>query len=362
MKAGIVTFHFVNNFGGVLQSYALWRTVEMKLNCATVVIDYRNWFISLTDTIRLFPITTDLEEMKAGWRTMGLRLARMWRFQKFIRSRCRLTKRYRTGFSVCLHPPQCDAFICGSDQIWNPYITFGLAGTYFLNFVSKDTRKFSYAASFGIDHMCFFQAAKLRRYLKGFTDISVREKQGKQIVKSSAGREAVQMIDPVFLLEDSEWEEIAKKPLSIEGSYILLYVMQQSEAVYRSAEKLKEKWNMPVIEISRYGRQPDFVDVCLIDVGPEEFVWLFQNAECICTNSYHGLAFSIIFEKNLCLIPCKRFRLRITGLLELLHIEMLRESEGALLSYDKKRVKAILAYERQKAMRYLEKNLGEDDV
>lgn len=362
MKAGIVTFHFVNNFGGALQSYALWRTVETKLHCTSVVVDYRNWFIRVTDSIRLFPVTTDLMEIKAGWKTMGQRFARLRRFQKFVRSRCRLTKKYRTGFSICLHPPQCDAFICGSDQIWNPYITFGLAGTYLLNFVSKDTRKFSYAASFGTDSIHRFQAEKLRRYLKDFTDISVREKQGQRIVEISAGRKAVQMIDPVFLLEDHEWETIAKKPLSIEGSYILLYIMQESKAAYQAAEKLKEKWNMPVIEISRYGLKPDFVDICLIDVGPEEFVWLFQNAGCVCTNSYHGLAFSLIFEKNLYLILCKRFRSRITELLELFQISIPREAEGGLLSYDKERVKNILAYERQKAMCYLEKNLGEDDA
>ena len=105
-----------------------------------------------------------------------------------------------------------------------------------------------------------------------------------------------------------------------------------------------------LVEISRYGYKPDFVDVSLIDLGPGEFIGLFQNADYICTNSYHGLVFSLIFEKEICLVPCKRFYARINNLLKLLHIEISDVLNGEAISacYNKELVRNTITLEREK--------------
>ena len=362
MKVGTITFHFVNNFGGALQAYALQKTIADECNASVEVIDYRNWFIRFTDTVRLFPVTTNLKELKSGLKTMRQRLGRVRRMKKFIRSNCRLSRRYNTGTALRRHVPNCDKFVCGSDQIWNPFLTCGLTGAYFLDFVKDGDKKISYAPSFGSNKLFSIQAKKIKRYLNDFGAVSVREHDGAVLVKMLTGRNSEQLIDPAFLLKREEWNEISIKP-RIKGRYILLYIMQRDDNVYSYAKKIKEKLGIQLVEISRYGYKPDFVDVSLINIGPGEFIGLFQNADYVCTNSYHGLIFSLIFEKEFCQIPCKKFYLRINNLLKLLHIntsEVLNEGESLSACYNKQAVRETIAAEREKAVRYLKENILEE--
>ena len=359
MRVGIITFHFVNNFGGALQAYALQSAVRNVCKVEVEIIDYKNWFIRFTDTVRLFPITTKISEFKSGMVTMGKRFQRIKKFRAFINHNTQLTRGYASGWELKMHSPGCDKYICGSDQIWNPYLTFGAASAYFLDFVERREDKIAYAPSFGTSHPGKYFQNKIGKYLSSFDTLSVRERDGAAFIKEVTGKEAVQLIDPTFLLSKEEWEEVASKPV-VKGKYMLLYIMQQDEQMYEYARKIKEQKGLKLIEISRYGYKPDFVDKVLVDVGPAEFISLFKNAEYICTNSYHGFVFSLIFEKNFCLIPCKRFRSRIRNLAELLNIKL---EEGDIektpkdTGYNTEKVKSVIAVEREKAIKYLQDNI-----
>lgn len=362
MKVGTITFHFVNNFGGALQAYALWKVIGDKCNAQVTIINYKNWFIRFTDTVRLFPITANPKEIKSGLLSMGERFGRMRKMKSFISTHCRLTKCYGNHMALRRHVPDCDKFVCGSDQIWNPILTFGLAKPYFLRFVKESSRKISYAPSFGSNRLLSAYTQKIKQYLSDFGALSVRERDGVELIKNVTGREAEQLIDPTFLLEKKEWDEVSVKP-NIEGKYILLYIMQHDDGVYAYAKKIKDKLGIQLVEISRYGNRPDFVDVSLIDVGPGEFIGLFQNADYVCTNSYHGLVFSLIFEKEFCLIPCKKFYSRIKNLLDLLHIdisEVLNGEESLSACYDMEAAGKTIAAERKKAIAYLQKYICEE--
>lgn len=202
---------------------------------------------------------------------------------------------------------------------------------------------------------------RISKYINGIAYLSVREKTGQELIKNLTNRDAVRLIDPTFLLEKESWEEIGKNPLSSKEPYILLYIMQRDVEVYEYARKIKEQMGVRLIEISRYGYQPGFVDDILIDVGPAEFLGLFRDAVYICTNSYHGLAYSIIFEKEFCLIPCKRFRARINNMLDLLHINVVTDGdewENLTASYDKEYVRNVIKDERDKAIKYLVESIG----
>lgn len=359
MKVGIVTFHFVNNFGGVLQAYALKKTLIKKCNVEVKIVDYRNWFIRFTDTVRLFPITKNIAEFKSGIKSMKDRYSRIHRFRKFCENRFDRTRYYKNGLSLRFYPPDCDKYILGSDQIWNAVITFGIADPYFGGFVRESKDKFAYAPSFGKNYIHKIFTNKVKKYLQKLGSISVREKEGIELVKALTGRQAIQLIDPSFLLEKEDWDEIAVKP-HIDGEYILLYIMQRDDSIYDYVRKIKLKLGIQLVEISRYGYKPDFVDISLVDVGPDEFIGLFQCAACVCTNSYHGLSFSIIFQKELYLIQCKRFTGRINNLLELLQIDksiIFNKKDPQYLVYDKLLVEDIILRERNKAIDYIRKNL-----
>ena len=357
MKVGVVTFHFVNNFGGVLQAYALQRMVAEQCGVESIIINYKNWFIRFTDTVRLFPISLNRKEIIAGIKTMRDRFGRIRKFNEFINSDFNTSDFYANHIQINAHPPRCDKYICGSDQIWNPYLTMGVSPNYFLDFVKDPQQKIAYAPSFGTEKISKRHIKKIKKYLETFGYLSVREKSGQEMIKEMIGRDADRLIDPTFLIEKKVWEEIAIQPIK-EEKYILLYIMQHDEAVYKYAKKIKEQMGLKLVEISRYGFKPDYVDVTLIDVGPREFLGLFRDAEYICTNSYHGLAFSIIFEKNFCLIPCKRFKARIENLLDLLQIETDGNSwERLTATYDREFVKQTIAGEKEKAIDYLKRGL-----
>lgn len=362
MRVGTITFHFVNNFGGALQAYALQKVIADKCDAQVVVIDYKNWFIRFTDAVRLLPVTTNPKEIKSGIKTMGQRLGRMKKMKNFIAVNCKLTRRYNNNMALKSCVPDCDKFVCGSDQIWNPILTFGLAKPYFLRFVKDGNKKISYAPSFGSNRLLTVYRKKINRYLCDFKEISIRERDGVELIRKITGRDAVQLIDPTFLLEREEWNEIAVKP-EIKGRYILLYIMQHDDGVYAYARRIKEKLGIQLVEISRYGNRPDFVDVSLVDVGPGEFIGLFLNADYICTNSYHGLVFSLIFEKEFCLIPCKKFYSRINNLLNLLHIEIsevLNTEKSLSACYDMEAARNTIAAEREKAFKYLRESICEE--
>lgn len=363
-KIGIITFHFVNNFGGALQAYALQKVVSDECDAQTYIIDYRNWFIRLTDRIRLFPISTNIKEIVSGIFTMGQRYGRRKKFGMFIIDNCNRTEKFSSSEQLKKKTPDMDMFICGSDQIWNPIITMGVTPAYFLDFVDESKKRIAYAPSFGTDGVAPKYQNKISRYVNKLDCLSVREMSGQSFLKEATGREAERLIDPTFLLDKEEWAKMGKNDRKYK--YILLYIMQRDKEVYEYAKKIKEEMGLPIVEISRYGFQPGFVDEVLVDVGPAEFLGLFRDAAYVCTNSYHGLAYSIIFEKEFCLIPCKRFTARINNLLDLLKIDTLdnSQSERSVYSerFDAKFVKDTIRREQEKAKAFLRESTKIEEV
>lgn len=361
MKISIITFHFVNNFGGALQAYALQKTIADQCDAEVEIIDYQNPFICFTDTVRLLPITTNPKEVCSGLQTMSQRLGRSRKFKKFTYQNFHLSQRYSTARALKKNPPQADKYVCGSDQIWNPSITLGLATPYFLDFVEEPKKKIAYAPSFGSSMVKKRYLPQISKLLSSIDALSVREQSGAQIIQS-LGRGPVEcLIDPTLLLTRHEWEKISSSPIT-EQPYMLLYMMQRDEKIYEQARKQKEQTGLRLVEISRYGFKHDFVDEIAINIGPAEFLSLFKNADYICTNSYHGFVFSLIFEKKFCIVPCQRFQARLYNLADLLEIQ-LPESEAELdaleTHYDPQRVMEILKREKEKAIAYLKKHLLE---
>ncbi|OOB79959.1 MAG: hypothetical protein BEN18_02200 [Epulopiscium sp. Nuni2H_MBin001] len=360
MKINIITFHFVNNFGAALQAYALSQATSKLNNQQTIMVDYRHWFIRFTDTVRILPISKDPKIIKHGLKTIPQRLGRLKKFDSFHKERFKMSARYNTRKSLQQYPQEDSMFICGSDQIWNPVVTLGVKGVYYLSFVRSSKRKISYAASFGISDIAPKYRAKMEKYLKGFKAIGVREAEGVELVKDISGRTATQVIDPTFLLSKDEWSEIAISP-QIDEPYILVYVMQSNESVYEYARQIKAILGIQLIAISRYGDKPAGVDKVVIDIGPYEFLGLFENATYICTNSFHGLAFALIFEKNFFIIPSNRFNSRIDSLLQVMGVTLEKEvTHDNILNpkINHSEIKQHILSARQHSLEFLQKNLS----
>jgi len=352
LKTGIITFHFVNNYGGALQAYALRRYVSERFCPDTELIDYRHWFIRMTDAVRMAPLTTNFRYYGPWLRSFGKMRRRRRKFADFMRKHGNLSPRVDFAGRLGKLNGRYKLMICGSDQIWNPLLTCGLAKPYFLAFPMDHCERISYAASVGGQVRSRDRMLSLVRRLDM---VSIREEA--DWLEHAEGLERVEHhIDPTLLLTPGEWNEIAVRPEGQE-KYILTYFMQKNEGAYAIVEQIKRQTGCKVYDISRYGYQPACVDRCLVDVGPEEFVGLFAGAQHVCTNSFHGLVFSLIFNKTVDYIPISHFGGRIEYLCKLLYLEKTPVRGGAYyhIEYDPARKDAILEAERQRTRAYLEK-------
>ena len=350
VKTGIITFHFVNNFGGALQAYALRRYVSDRFGVDTELIDYRHWFIRFTDAVRMLPITTNARYYAPWFRSFKKMRARRRRFSDFMRRRGQLSRRADFSSSLKRIAGDYRLVICGSDQIWNPMLTCGLAKPYFLRFASKDCRRISYAVSVGTVR----EREKMLGYVRDLDAVSIREPV--DWLEEQVNLE--HHIDPTLLLETREWDDIAA-PVTGQGDYILTYFMQMNEAAYQTVGQIKRETGLRVADISRYGYKPDCVDESLVDVGPEEFVGLFKGAGRVCTNSFHGLVFALIFNKPVDYVPMHRFGGRVERLCDLLGIERIPMDGGAYfrMEYSPEKKDRILELERKRTFTYLEREI-----
>lgn len=360
MKTAITTFHFVNNFGGVLQAYAIQQAVRQYCDCEAQIIDYHNGFISLTDALRILPLSPRPKEIVTGIRTLPDRFGRLSKFESFRKQEMHLTSVRYNHARLKREAPDADVYICGSDQIWNPVLTFGVDSTYYLDFASDGSKKVAFAPSFGSARPPKVFQKKTRCLLQNLDAISVREKTGKELLSHLTDQPVELLIDPTFLLDKAHWESMMSENPARQP-YILLYIMQSDTTMYDYVRAIKQKLGLHVVEISRYGFNPGFVDETLVDVGPQEFLSLFRHADYICTNSYHGLIFSLIFEKQFCLVPCKRFQARIYHLAEMLSVEIESEGVGHVgnTSYDLETVRERIHMERTHAIDWLKHQLGQ---
>lgn len=214
--------------------------------------------------------------------------------------------------------------------------------------------RLAYAPSFGSSSLPAIYKRRVKKHLLKLDGISVREKTGKQIIKSLIGADAEQILDPTFLIQKEDWERVAAN-VKCKQPYMLLYIMQSNKEMYEYARTLKQRLGLRIVEISRYGYNPGFVDKTLVDVGPSEFLGLFKNADYICTNSYHGFIFSLIFEKRFCLVPCRRFTARIYNLANMLSIKVKETGpkEASDTEYDLKRVREMISVQREHSLNWL---------
>lgn len=356
MKTGILTFHWANNYGAVLQVYALQKIVE-QMGVDVQIIDFRahkSKSMLLQKAIsQLIRIPSYMEKKE-----------RNDRFTSFRRERLKLTdNNYSTEEQLIDCLPLFDTFICGSDQIWNPSIK-GFSKAYLLSFVPAEKRKISYAASFGLNHIPDAHLDTFKKYLKRLHHISVREQDGIALVKELTGKQATHVLDPVFLLNAEEWEKTAKTPTDKE-EYVLLFIMEKSQVLINLATRLAKETGKKLVSINIRKNKVQEADVNISNAGPQEFLGLIKNASYVCTNSFHATAFSILFNKPFMTVPHTTRNSRMESLLNILGIasQMMsktldcEELQGKF-HYDTNPVHERLQNEKKKSLDFLTQALS----
>lgn len=187
-----------------------------------------------------------------------------------------------------------DYFSVGSDQVWN-YTFRNLISSDFLMFADKD-KTISYAPSFGVSDVPKEHEHKYIDGLKHIKHLSVREEAGKKIIKKLTGRDAQVVLDPTMLLSKEDWTKIEHKPDNLtEKKYIVTYFLDNINKEKKdSIEKLAKENDLEVINLANIY---NYFDLKAYVYGPSEFLYLFNHAELILTDSFHACVFSIIFNK-----------------------------------------------------------------
>lgn len=185
---------------------------------------------------------------------------------------------------------QFDVFITGSDQVWNQD-NAKVDGTYFLDFVDRESKKISYAPSFGVDKLSEEQARRATNWLSSFNieNISVREQQGVDLVSRLIGYEPVITLDPAFLLTQEQRRKIAKPPK--ESGYIFLYERVDSQSICEFAKKLSKETGLPIIQCGGYSWHT--VGKRARGLRPDDWLGYIQNADYIVTNSFYRKPFFV---------------------------------------------------------------------
>lgn len=290
MRIGILTQHFLKNYGGILQNWALQQVVlQMGHN----------------------PLTFEHDTCYSRTRWLLRTIKQVLKSRSFA-SLPAYPYRGRVGHkpfidfiikdirSVTVHDftpdlersYKCDAFIVGSDQVWRPAFNLGRLYNMFLDFASDDVRKIAYAASFGVSEWEYTEeeTRRCRELAQRFDAVSVREDSAVSLCREYLGVEAECVLDPTLLLDKEDYLTLCQN-VAVSKNMVFVYALHLSDDIIDYANKLAESKELKVIMIQA-GEKLKKKD------SIEQWVAMFRDADYVVTDSFHGMAFSIIFNKH----------------------------------------------------------------
>lgn len=368
MKAAVVTFHNAMNYGATLQTWALQKAIK-NLGADPCVINYH------TDAIdRLYlPAKADTFEKKkkklfdAEYRNnLKDQELKYDKYHAFLNKHLDIVGDYTSYEALATDAKNelsgIDAFITGSDQVWNTDHTGGYDGAYTLDFV-KSGKKISYAASIGRDFFLPQYSEQFSNALKSFDAISVRENEGVAAVGGVCDKRAEVVLDPTLLLKAKDYDEIyteKKRPYR----YILVYMMETNKSFISLANSLSSTTGLPIIQRRQKHFFKNEIDSFYTDT-PGEFLSEIKNAEMVLTNSFHGTVFSIMYRKPFISMLHTQTGSRVVDLLTGLGLDehiIYRQSDFATMDQLKIKDEAALSARIDelsgKSREFLKKSLG----
>ncbi len=320
-KIGITTVHRNVNYGANLQAFASCKFINNSGYNAEIIdylskeLDKDNYLLSWLkhsyDCGKSNSLLHNLKLSSALALSAPTKYRRLKKFYSFREKYCKLSKKYENITEI--ENSNYDTIVCGSDQIWNPDITNGIDPIFFGD-VGGVSKRISYAASVGKAEYSLLEAQKAIPLIKQLDYCSVREPDSAKYLSELANRNIETVCDPVFLLDKFDYEDLLKKRI-IKRDYVLVYSIISNSAMLETAKKYAKDHKLNLVEIcANKGRHQKHTQKT--DYGPIEFLNAIKYANTIFTNSFHGTAFSIIFEKSFFVFNNKHRGSRITNLMK----------------------------------------------
>lgn len=363
MKVGVITFHNAHNYGASLQALALQRVLK-ELKCEPVLIHYHPGIIDdLYKPILDKGFKRIYKKAKMMLRKrQRARLTKYKRYQNFIHKNFSLLGDYTDNSQLNEDELNLDAYITGSDQVWNPEHTDGFDRAFTLDFVNKG-KKIAYAASVGTVRVDEMYREDFKKSLSSFDSISVREESVKKDIEELSGLPVSVVLDPTLLLERKAYDSY-KTISRFKEKYILVYMIEKNKKMIALVNRISKVTGYPVVQRKLPGV---FANECgsFYTHDPGEFLGDIEGAEFVLTNSFHGTVFSILYEKPFLSMLHSETGSRTADLLHMLGLEShiiydpdeFRELEFMKIK-DIDNVKEIIGELRNKSLKFLKDSLG----
>ncbi|WP_158095766.1 polysaccharide pyruvyl transferase family protein [Collinsella sp. An271] len=291
---GILTFIATINYGAEFQAYALVRAVREMGYCAELV-NYTCPKIADQETPKLIRNNEEfsLSSFARNLLKYPSQRERQRRFREFSSSKIQLGRIMRGAQDIL------DSYryiVVGSDQVWSSKITGG-DGTFLLDGKRHEGQRLvSYAASFGDSYPDPGGRQRLSRELSKFDRISVREESGLAVLEQLGIAGGTTTIDPTLLLSKENWSEIAAP--NNKDSYVFAYAVAEGRSTLEYARRVANEFGMELRYISAYGSRPLPHAKNCGSCSPSHFLSLIRDAAFVVTSSFHGMCFSILFNKQ----------------------------------------------------------------
>lgn len=310
---GVCIRYFHENYGGMLQAYATTKLLD-RYGIEYEIIRYqkkKNFAFVIKSLPRVFNRILLNDKYEAFQKKMSFKKhpefkendkIRMNAFNEFREEKFsgKLSDIYQGFDNLKKGVRKYSAVLTGSDQLWSPA---GLPTNFYnLMFVPDEIRKISYASSFGVKYIPWYQKTRTRAFLNRMDFISMRENAGRDIVKKLIGKDVPVVLDPVFMFDKEEWEKMIPIDSEFHEKYIFAYFLGASSEHRKAVKELAEKTGLKIVTLRHLDQFVEddevFGDYAPYDVSPDKFLNLLRGAEYVCTDSFHGAVFSIIHKKQ----------------------------------------------------------------
>lgn len=298
MKIKTITCHDVYNHGAALQAYALMTYLSQQGHDVEI-INYKPDYLS--NHYKLTSISNPKFGKNVLIKSLYLLaklpqrlcvLPRKWSFDKFNKKHLHITNRYSSYKQLQQTPPIADAYVCGSDQIWNTLHKNGKDPAFYLDFGAKEVKKIAYAASLATNKIYDGYETFVHNKVSKIDHVACRESSGVELLNNLGINNVTHVMDPAFLLDEKHWNTIAIKRFS--EKYLLVYDFESSDKIKQKALAISKQnnWKIYTVNPGKFS----YADKQFDNVGPDVFLSLVRDAQLVISNSFHAVVFPLIFK------------------------------------------------------------------
>lgn len=362
MKISLITIVDNVNFGTYLQAYATTLKLE-ELGNKVCVIDYIRPYLSPMIEVKKNcknPNWSIMRKIFYAISYLTLEPLMRWNLKRFLKNNVNMSSECKSLDDVKKCACDSEILVTGSDQVWNTTHNYGVDEVFFWK--GCNGRKYSYAASIGLEKFPDNQKERIRTLLECYSAISVRESMGISALSDVGINRVIQVIDPTLLLNRDEWLRVSKDSFKKREPYLLVYSVEpkRNMLVRQQAEKIAREKNLKIYVVCpSFKLKKDWGADRIFNFSTvDKFLALFANADFVIASSFHGTAFSLNFNKEFITISSGAFNTRVESLLTLVNLQQ-RYTVGKMLSsselqpIDYNSVNKILDEERTKSMDFL---------